>query len=203
MSKFVEFNKKNPAVSSKHTLFSFVVFAVFVRILCVYVCLFSLVKPHPLPTDLVSACIPTVLCVGRCFAFGCIMFVVNRREEKQMCVFVRFARFEAINRRGPFFWKDLFSRAMLCCERQRERVCVCVCVFVCLSVCALPPFAHLFPSFLPSLQLIPLFAVAGIGMVGAGLYILRMCTKGYDVVWTRQNPYPWQKVSQTHDSHVS
>jgi len=49
--------------------------------------------------------------------------------------------------------------------------------------------------------LIPLFAVAGVGVLGAGLYILRMSTKGYDVVWTKKNPYPWQRVSQTHDGH--
>ncbi|XP_065053630.1 cytochrome c oxidase subunit NDUFA4-like [Rhopilema esculentum] len=44
-------------------------------------------------------------------------------------------------------------------------------------------------------ELIPLFAVTGIGMVGAGYYLARLALKCPDVSWDRKNnQHPWLKI---------
>ncbi|XP_066932449.1 cytochrome c oxidase subunit NDUFA4-like [Clytia hemisphaerica] len=48
-------------------------------------------------------------------------------------------------------------------------------------------------------ELAPLFFCTGIGMGMAGLYLLRLATKGPEVTWSRvKNPEPWQVIGPQH-----
>ena len=54
---------------------------------------------------------------------------------------------------------------------------------------------------LPAVQLVPLFACVGAGVVGSAFYIARMGIKGPDVVINRKtNPFPWQNVAPNQNT---
>ncbi|XP_057293380.1 cytochrome c oxidase subunit NDUFA4-like [Hydractinia symbiolongicarpus] len=55
-----------------------------------------------------------------------------------------------------------------------------------------------FSKHLKQPELAPLFGCTGIGMMMAGLYVLRLATKGPEVTWSRvKNPEPWQVIGPT------
>jgi len=50
-------------------------------------------------------------------------------------------------------------------------------------------------------ELAPLFFCTGVGMSMAGLYLLRLATKGPEVTWSRvRNPEPWQVIGPNHQT---
>lgn len=48
-------------------------------------------------------------------------------------------------------------------------------------------------------SLVPLFVCVGAGVVGAGYYIMRLCTRCPDVSWNKRDEVmPWNKLAPTY-----
>jgi len=52
-----------------------------------------------------------------------------------------------------------------------------------------------------AIEAIPIYAVVGVAVAGAGWYLTRLA-RGPDVVWTKSNPTPWNTVKPDENTKI-
>ncbi|KAF8529234.1 NADH-ubiquinone reductase complex 1 MLRQ subunit-domain-containing protein [Hysterangium stoloniferum] len=61
----------------------------------------------------------------------------------------------------------------------------------------MPPKVNFFRHWY-AVEAIPLYAVIGFALAGAGWYTTRLATRP-DIIWTKSNPTPWNNVKQNEN----